>query len=86
MEAFGANGRVTLSMSLAEASVLFAVIAQAEFAEDLEVVTLSEPVEKKVFSSVQQTLIGLIPGIGTDDFAQRLRASYDSIDPGEYRL
>ena len=78
------DGTVALSLTVAEAVVLHAAIATAEFAEDLDTVELGEPVEKKVFSDVQQALAPLVPDLGTDHYGVTVRGAYASIDPSPY--
>ncbi len=78
------DGTVALSLTVAEAVVLHAAIATAEFAEDLDTVELGEPVEKKVFSDVQQALAPLIPDLGTDRYGVTVQGAYASIDPSPY--
>ena len=78
------DGTVALSLTVAEAVVLHAAIATAEFAEDLDTVELGEPVEKKVFSDVQQALAPLVPHLGTDRYGQTVQGAYASIDPSPY--
>ena len=48
--------------------MLHATIATAEVADDLDTVELGEPVEKKVFSDVQQALAPLVHDLGTDRY------------------
>nr|MBS1901488.1 hypothetical protein [Actinomycetota bacterium] len=48
------DGVVVLSMSVAEATVLHELIALSEFAEDLEVIELPEPVAQDL--EVQQAV------------------------------
>lgn len=78
------DGTISLRMSEAEAVVLHEKVAMAEFADDLELIDLSEPVEKKVFSDVQQALAPLIPDLGTDAYGGRVEGAYASIDPEPY--
>lgn len=78
------DGTVSLILTEAEAVVLHAAIATAEFAEDLDTVELGEPVEKKVFSDVQQALAPLVPGLGTDRYGATVRGAYSSIDPSPF--
>jgi len=79
-----ADGKVSLLLTEAEAVVLHAAIATAEFAEDLDIVELGEPVEKKVFSEVQQALAPLVPDLGTDRYGVTVQGAYASIDPSPY--
>ena len=78
------DGTVHLLLTEAEAVVLHEAIATAEFAEDLEAVALGEPVEKKVFSDVQQALAPLVPDLGTDRYGLTVQGAYASIDPSPY--
>ena len=78
------DGTISLSLTEAEAVVLHAAIATAEFAENLETVELGEPVEKKVFSDVQQALAPIVPDLGTDRYGVAVRGAYASIDPSPY--
>lgn len=79
-----ADGTVSLVLTEAEAVVLHEAIAAAEFADDLSTVELAEPVEKKVFSDVQQALAPLVPDLGTDRYGSTVKGAYASIDPSPY--
>jgi hypothetical protein len=72
-------------MSITEAVVVHQLIAYSEFADDLEVIELSEPVAQKVMSDVQQALAAWIPNLGTDDYGPTVERAYAEIDPGPYR-
>lgn len=78
------GGVVALSMSISEAVVLHSLIATSEFAEDLEVIDLPEPVDRKVMSDVQQALDPLIPALGTDGYGSKVKQAYEAIDPGPF--
>lgn len=75
------EGVVTLSMTVAEAVIVHVLIAHAEFAEDLEVIELVEPVSKKVMSDVQQALAPCIPTLGTGAYGTTIERAYAEIDP-----
>lgn len=77
---------VTLSMSISEAVVLHELIASSEFAADLEIIELPEPVAKKVMSDVQQALVPLISTLGTREYESTITSAYRHIDPGPYRV
>jgi hypothetical protein len=79
-----AGGTVALFLTEAGAVVLHEAIASAEFADDLDNVALGEPVEKKVFSDVQQALAPLVPDLGTDRYGVTVQGTYASIDPSPY--
>lgn len=78
------DGTVSLDLTEAEAVVLHAAIATAEFADELDTVELGEPAEKKVFSDVQLALASLVPDLGTDRYGATVRSAYASIDPSPY--
>lgn len=78
------DGRITLSMSEAEAVVLHQVIAFAEWSNELDEIELREPVERKVLSDVQQTLDPRIPGLGTDTYQRTVDAAYSVIDSSPF--
>lgn len=78
------DGTVSLLLTEAEAVVLHATIATAEFAEELDGIELGEPVEKKVFSDVQQALAPLVPDLGTDRYGVTVQGAYASINPSPY--
>lgn len=78
------DGSVTLRLSEDEAVVLHVKIAYAEFADDLDHIELSEPVDQKVFSDVQQALAPLIPDLGTEAYGARVERAYAAIDPKPY--
>lgn len=78
------DGLVALSMSVAEAVVLYELIAVSEFAEDLKVIELPEPVAQKVMSDIQQSLAPLLPALGSDEYSSTVARAYEDIDPGPY--
>jgi hypothetical protein len=81
MEALqAASGQVTLSMSVAEAIVLYELIAFAEWAEDLTVMELARPQDQKVMSDVQQALAPLVPDLGTDGYSAAVQRAYRELD------
>ncbi len=80
------EGVVSLSMSVSEAVVLHQLIAASEFAEDLEIIELPEPVAKKVMSDVQQALAPVIPTLGTHEYGSTVERAYELIDPGPFRV
>ncbi len=84
MEATSTGDGVTLSLTVAEAVVLHVLIASSEFAEDLDVIELPGPVDKKVMSDIQQALAPLIPLLGTTGYQATVDAAYGTIDAGPY--
>ena len=84
MEAISTGDGVALSLTAAEAVVLHVLIASSEFSEDLEVIELPEPVDKKVMSDVQQALAPLIPQLGADRYQSTIDAAYRAVDAGPY--
>ncbi|WP_421732605.1 hypothetical protein [Cellulomonas sp.] len=86
MEANSSGDGVTLFLTLAEAVVLHERIAFSEFSEDLEVMELPEPVDKKVMSDLQQALAPLIPRLGTDGYQATIDDAYGAIDAGRYGM
>src|SRR6266487_2196873 len=76
------DGSVTLRISQAEAVELHQAIAGTEF--ELAEIELRQPVEQKVFSDVQQALVSLIPGLGTDEYQATVDRAYAEIDPTPY--
>ena len=79
------DGTLVLRMTEAEAVVLHFRIALSEFEDDLDGIELPEPVDKKVFSDVQQSLAQWIPGLGTDEYQRVIDSAYVAIDPSPYR-
>ncbi len=78
------DGSVTLRISQAGAVVLHQAIAGTEFENELAEIELRQPVEQKVFSDVQQALVSLIPGLGTDEYQATVDRAYAEIDPTPY--
>lgn len=78
------DGTIILRLSEEEAVVLHEKIAYSEFADDLDNIELSEPVEQKVFSDIQQALAPLIPDLGTDAYGARVERAYAAIGTMPY--
>ena len=71
-------------MSEAEAVVLHEVIAFSEWSNELDAIELREPTERKTLSEVQQTVVPLIPGLGTDAYQHTVEAAYAAIDSSPF--
>lgn len=78
------DGRVSLSLTLEEATVVHELIASAEFADDFETIELPHPVDQKVMSDIQQALAPLIPGLGTDQYQAAVDRAHRSVAPGPF--
>lgn len=71
-------------MSHSEAVVLHEAIAFSEWGNDMREIELRRPVEQKVFSDVQQALVPLIPGLGTEEYGDTVTQAIAQIDPTPY--
>ncbi|MFL6109591.1 MAG: hypothetical protein ACJ72D_20695 [Marmoricola sp.] len=78
------DGSVVLTLSHEETVVLHEAIAFSEWSNDLDAIEISEPVERKVISDLQQSLAPMIPELGGDGYGATLRRARSSIDPSPF--
>ncbi|WP_239648870.1 hypothetical protein [Nocardiopsis chromatogenes] len=77
---------MTLSMSQAEATILYELIAFAEFAYDLTSIDSQRPVEQKVLSDIQGALGPLIlPELDAHGYDAVMNRAHAAIDLSSFR-